>query len=184
MTSVKRLDGSGRSEIGSHLVQWVDLDGGGGWRPDQIQRDQEFAFSDAVRVIELQEPHGDAAHRGQGDHFGIRELEVISPLISTRMKDRNNVAGVRVDRRKIAGLGVVAKCAGECHVLRDRRATVLFGNDMIDFVRHETGRFRSEVVFAALARPISDQSPKLRRDVSATHEMLTWLERSLCLKSQ
>ena len=84
-----------------------------------------------------------------------------SPIVHTRMKQSHEFPGRLVDAGDVWPFVAVAMYAGERQILRDRTATMLYGNDMV----HVHPRFvhvGDVAVFAAAVCPCPNLASQLR----------------------
>jgi|GEM_PF-2083498 len=58
---------------------------------------EPFPFCQAIQRVELQKPDGDAGNRRFGHNDGISDVEVSGPLISARMVEQGQFAGLRIN---------------------------------------------------------------------------------------
>ena len=69
------------------------------------------------------------------------QAEVIGPLVPAGMKKRRQLPSMRVQPGKIWPFALIAPQTGESQITPDSAASVLPGNDMLDF---ESNRFHKE----------------------------------------
>src|SRR5437867_3381073 len=87
--------------------------------------------------VHLQQPSGGSSNRRQAHQQGAVHLEVIRPEVAARMKQADDLVGVRVGAREVCALVQIAlvACQGEVVVLI--AAAVLAGNYVLDMERME-----------------------------------------------
>src|SRR5262249_50454598 len=138
-----------------------DLDHSGG--------DEELPLLDPIRVVQLEQAHGHAAAGCQRVDTAGRETEVLRPPVAARVEEWHNGPGFPVDRGQITPFKPVAECAGHREIVGIGGAAVLFGDDVVDFVRREGHRLRDEAILAAVPRAQPHPAAQLGRDVRPAH---------------
>jgi hypothetical protein len=125
------------------------------WREDAF-RDQQSPEFDIVRVIDVENLNRHAARGGHSDEAGAAPAEVISPSISSRVEERRESTGLRIDAQQVRAFAPIASRAGQAQIAQLRLAVMLNGDDMIDLERPRVGRLRQAAVFARILCPFTD----------------------------
>src|SRR5262249_55217536 len=84
------------------------------------------------------------------------------PIVLTRVKERCELAGVRVDARKIWTFECVAPCAGQGEVIGLVASAMLLGDDVFDVVSELDLFLAEETILATVAGTRSDVGLDLR----------------------
>jgi hypothetical protein len=83
-------------------------------------------------VVHLKDPHRHGADVRQGtNHRGINR-KVLGPVVYARMKEPAQLSGLRRQGREIGALITVAEHASVGQIVRERLATMFFGDDVLD----------------------------------------------------
>jgi hypothetical protein len=123
---------------------------------------QEFlAQIQPPRVIHGEHLNGRASNRSHPFNSHRSHAKVILPLIPSRMEERYDLIGKRINPRKVRTLLQVAPMAGQCQVVRFIGPAVLFGYDMFDVVSEITVLLLKQAIFAAIPGPPADKIPQL-----------------------
>src|SRR5262245_11343496 len=88
---------------------------------------------------------------------------MVGPLVPTGMKKRCQLSGMRIHAGQIWPLALITPQTGEGKIAQDGAATVLPGNDMLDFegdrLHKEFPRvilLRKQEVFASMPSPLTN----------------------------
>src|SRR5688572_5423252 len=79
--------------------------------------------------------------------------EVARPVLAARVEEDRNPLSQRIDASEVRAFGVVARETGEGQVVRDRRAAVALGNDVIDLESVHIQRLGNPAVFTTRPSP-------------------------------
>jgi hypothetical protein len=84
---------------------------------------------------------------------------MIRPDVPPRMIKEADRAGFRIDRCEVRALVLVAEIASEGQITGIRRASVLYRDDVIRFVRDDVHSVWQAAIFTIAAGPLIDQLP-------------------------
>ena len=84
-------------------------------------------------VVHVEHVDCDAANWRAPHNIGPLQTEMVGPLVPAGMKKRCQLSAVRVQPGKIWPLALITPQTGESQIAQDCAATVLPGNDMLDF---------------------------------------------------
>lgn len=74
---------------------------------------EQLPLQYTIRVVEIQDAHGDSADVGQGPNDHALQSEVISPMIRSGIEKAAEGSCARHDRTDIASFGAIAERAGK-----------------------------------------------------------------------
>jgi hypothetical protein len=118
--------------------------------------DQQTTYGNGVSAIDLQQMNRRAAGRRLGMKSSTIPGEMLVPLLSPRMKQRDDLTGVRIDPRQVRPFIAVAVAARESQVFQYGGAAVLLSDDVVEVKRQLSERFRETTILAAVTGPDAD----------------------------
>ena len=105
---------------------------------------------------------------------------MLMPLLLAWIKQRRQFAGaVPVNRANVAPFVAITQIAAPTYIVRDRSAAVLFSDDVIDFVRHDTIFLTDPTVFTAVVRAFDHFAAE--RGTHISHALPASLRRAFAL---
>jgi hypothetical protein len=113
-----------------------------------------LAVSDAVPQVDLENVHGHSADRRSTGKLGTLPLKMLGPRLRSRIEKRNGLLRDYIITSDIRALVVVAREASKGKVLRDCRAVMFLGDDVVELVLGVFKLLRHVAVFAAGACPL------------------------------
>jgi hypothetical protein len=100
--------------------------------------------------------NGRAGRRAFGEQSSAVPCEMIVPVLLSRVKQRDDVTGLRVDSGKIRSLVAIAVTTGEGQIFWHARALMLERNDVIEMERQLGEGFREAAILAPVPGPGAD----------------------------
>jgi hypothetical protein len=97
-----------------------------------------------------------AGRRAFGEQSSAVPREMIVPALLSRVKQRDDVTGLRVDSGKIRSLVAIAVTTGEGQIFWHAWTTMLERNDVIEMERQLGEGFREAAIFASVPSPGTD----------------------------
>jgi hypothetical protein len=98
------------------------------------------------------------------------ELEVVIPVIASRVEKTHKLTRMRLNRADVAPLPRVAPQAGVRKVYGVRPATMFAANDVIDLMRRIRVTFMDEAILASLFRTLGNRAADGVADVTSQAE--------------
>jgi hypothetical protein len=90
-----------------------------------------FTEFNSLPVVDAQESYGGAADRSLASQGCSGPLKVVGPLIATRVKQRYELVGMRIQGGDVWTLMAIAVAACKRQIIGLADATVLLSNDML-----------------------------------------------------
>jgi hypothetical protein len=115
-----------------------------------VPAEADQALLDAMGMIEAQQVDGGSGGGRQADEFAAFKHEVFMPEVAAWMEERHELAGFRIEGRKVASLAAVAQGAGEREIVDTAFSSVLDRDDVIDLMRGEGCLLGCLAVFASV----------------------------------
>jgi hypothetical protein len=93
---------------------------------------QRFTQQQVVGVIDREQGNGRSTDGCEAYENDALPQKVLAPVILTRVKEPYQLVRLRIDARDVRSLVTVAPITAQTEVLRNRRPSVLAGDDVID----------------------------------------------------
>src|SRR5271166_5340109 len=140
--------------------------------PNRAGGDEEFAFRDTIRVVEPHQPCRGAALGGARLDAAPDELEMINPMVSSRVEQWLDGSRLLVYGGQITSIPGIADRARQGQVIGRGRAAMLFGDDVVDGMQSPGHCLGNEAVLATFARPVTNEAAQGGGDVGRAHELI------------
>ena len=116
------------------------------------------AEQDSSIFVHSQDRDCGPARRSSTHDQGPAQLEVIRPILGSRVKQALDLASIGVNSRQICSLERVAPLAGEGKIRRIVRTAMFSRKDMLNVKRHvRLCRLWEPTVFAAMSGSVTDK---------------------------
>lgn len=118
--------------------------------------------NEKVRFVDRQYLNGNASGSRQSAERRSRPFEVCAPELQARMKEANDVTCVWIMPRDVRTFVTVAVQAGEGKILKNRLASVLPCDDVVDVEGQGIRMGRKAAILATVSGPLPDCPVNLR----------------------
>lgn len=106
-----------------------------------------FAHAETRKSVELKQLDCGTAISGASHDARTFKVEMIGPMVASRMKELNNLASLRIHGREIGTFLTITVETSQREIFRRSRSAMLHRNNMIRLVKGEED-FRDKTVFA------------------------------------
>jgi len=134
--------------------------------PISTQALKQPPLGQSLPCIQPQQLHRYAARDGNRRDALSIEAEMIGPSITPRMKQKDSLTRMRIDRGDIASFVPITRNAGVCEVLQSRKSAMLAADYVVYLVREAGVVLMDQAVFAAIIRAHGYFSPELPADIT------------------
>jgi hypothetical protein len=118
--------------------------------------DQQTTYGNRIGAVNLQQMDRCAPGRCLSEKSSAIPGEMLVPWVPSRMKQGDNLTGIRVDARQIRPFVTVAIAARESEVFQNGGTSVLLSDHVVEVKRQFSERFRESAILAAVTGPGAD----------------------------
>lgn len=123
---------------------------------------QKLASLNPPRVVHREQLHSSAPNRRNALDNRPAETEMIAPTVASRIEQRDNLSGARIDSGQVRTFAQIATVTGKGEIAAIIAPTVLAGYYVLDVMGKGTTVLRKATIFATVSGSGSDEYPRRR----------------------